>query len=815
MLSLALSHSSHAWQHVDEQNFKTTHHDQKVLNRIGTPLFFQHFDAYKNQQFNPFFDLGAWHGYLLPQRTQDYGAFTGPMLIMEEYGLYSATALDKLTIIDNDTAEPFVVIRDKSQVFSEPGALHQSLILTNDNGCRIKLDKSLYFATNRSALIKTNITNLCSKSLNLSVQWRGKLLDKWNDKQLLRDVFPQWKRTVSNVNHSVVFSFGKLRSQWALMTNSEAKFHIDRSVIAQNIIDKTQLSYVSQASITLLDNKISTIYTVQSYGLNDTENDEISRGVQAVLADPESYIIQTKKRWGKYLSRLNLQHTSQANVRSLRVKATETLLGNWRSPSGAIKHSGVSPSTTARWFNGFWAWDSWKHAYALADIAPELAKDNIRAMFDYQISADDLVRPQDEGMVIDAIFVNKDHVRGGDGGNWNERNSKPPLATWAVWKIYQSTGDLAFIEEMFPRLIKYHQWWYRNRDHNQNGLIEYGATLHSAHNNHAGELSFSVEYQTSVLNKKNSLTKILDHCRYQSSRYYCFGDALYQQVLTDGSYNNIDIGAQHGAGWESGMDNAARFGFISQRQMKEYAQSHYRGNLKAARQDWQIQILPNHSPTDKLLGFSINQESVELNSYLAMEKRLLSKMALLLNHNDSAKKLSDEYTKLTMRINQCFYDEKSGFYYDRQISLNASKTTDCSGKLLTKRGRGPEGWSPLWANIADNSKAKRVVSVMLKQDEFNTYIPLGTASQTNPAYHENIYWRGRVWLDQFYFGIKALRNYGYTKQADNLTNKLLTRAQGLLSNQAIRENYNPKTGAVQGATNFSWSAAHLLMLLQQ
>jgi putative isomerase len=58
----------------------------------------------------------------------------------------------------------------------------------------------------------------------------------------------------------------------------------------------------------------------------------------------------------------------------------------------------------------------------------------------------------------------------------------------------------------------------------------------------------------------------------------------------------------------------------------------------------------------------------------------------------------------------------------------------------------------------------------------------------------------------------ALKNYGYHDLAQTLSSKLYLNAQGLAENGAIRENYNPETGAEQGATNFSWSAAHLLML---
>jgi len=57
--------------------------------------------------------------------------------------------------------------------------------------------------------------------------------------------------------------------------------------------------------------------------------------------------------------------------------------------------------------------------------------------------------------------------------------------------------------------------------------------------------------------------------------------------------------------------------------------------------------------------------------------------------------------------------------------------------------------------------------------EFNSLTPLETAALSNSAYH------------------------------------LL----GLNTDQTIRENYNPIIGQVQEAINFSWSEAHLLMLL--
>ncbi len=139
-----------------------------------------------------------------------------------------------------------------------------------------------------------------------------------------------------------------------------------------------------------------------------------------------------------------------------RLIAIITLLNNRQGPKGGLKHEGVYPSYKD--FTGFWAWDSWKHAYALAGIAPELAKNNIRAMFDYQDSC---------GMIADCIFI--------DTLENNYRDTKPPLAAWAVDEIFRQTSDTSFVREMFTKLMKYHLWWYSHRDHDRNGLCEYGS----------------------------------------------------------------------------------------------------------------------------------------------------------------------------------------------------------------------------------------------------------------------------------------------------------------------------------------------------
>ena len=800
---------------------------KNTIDRAGVPFAHQSFDAYQNQQFNPLFDLGSWHGFLLPNSADSLGSFPGPMIIMEEYGVYIADKIEKLTIYNQASQQEFKLNNATKSQYSLPGSLHQRYQFDE-----LTITLSLFFVSERTALIKTAIQNYTNTPLNLRLKWQGKLLNQWNEKQTIQQVFPTWQRTIKQERNALNIYFSRLRSQWDLMTSGTASYQIKRSLHSDNFINNKELSYKSESLLSLKANENIVVYATQSYFLTKEEKAAHQHKLDNMLAEPEKYILKNKQRWLSYINNLlSGMKSKPANVKAIRlaIKSFETLMGNWRSPAGEIMHHGVSPSTTARWFNGFWAWDSWKHAFALAESHPQLAKDIIRSMFDYQIQADDQLRPQDSGMVIDAVFYNKDNARHsrqgkGDGGNWNERNSKPPLASWAIWQIYKKTQDKAFVAEFFPKLVQYHQWWYKNRDHNKNGLIEYGATKHRFHNNEQGEIRFTVKFLKTEPQKE--LAKITSTCHPLKDNWFeCYSIETYKKIIRLNQYAAMDIGAQHGVGWESGMDNAARFGFISENQLKKYAKTYYQGDISKARKDWQVEILPNYRlnkaesnnelANRELLGFSINQESVELNAYLAQEKRLLAKMASLLDEKTLALDYQKQYKTLVDKIDSCFFDSKTGFYYDRKIKVDAENEELCTGELLVKRGKGPEGWSPLWTKISPKDKAHSVINVMLNDKEFYSHIPFGTAALSNPAYDKDIYWRGRVWLDQYYFAVKSLKNYGFEQEANVAVEKLINNAQGLNENEAIRENYNPETGQVQGATNFSWSAAHLLMLLKE
>ena len=126
----------------------------ETINRKGTPNKHKDYDQYQNQKFNPLFDLGAWHGFLLPDNKNAYGAFTGPLVIMQEYSLYIADKLEKLSIINKSTKKVINLSKAVKNIYSVPGELVQEYKF---DSFIVRLN--LRFVSNRTALVKTELIN--------------------------------------------------------------------------------------------------------------------------------------------------------------------------------------------------------------------------------------------------------------------------------------------------------------------------------------------------------------------------------------------------------------------------------------------------------------------------------------------------------------------------------------------------------------------------------------------------------------------------------------------------------------------------------
>lgn len=615
-----------------------------------------HVDNPTEIEANVFSDMGAWHAYTLPIDAADYGTFIGP-LVMDMKGIWLANAMAKLSV--RESGKLIDLSKARVEIHYYPGLLSQELWIYG-----LKIQLQLIFVSNREAMINTHISNLSSVKKKLQLDWSGQVLLK--------------EASLKQQGNGIAVDFNRNhRFQVVFPEKNKLTFELDKKGYK-----------AEQAEFALLPGKIYSTAHTERYDL-DSPKEAQSTG------DFNTLLKANRLRWNNYLnSYFNAPGAilKDSIQRRIAVKAILTLMTNWRSRAKDLLHDGVFPSLNYQGFYGFWSWDSWKQAVGLSYFNPQLAKNNILSMFDYQ---------DEYGMVADCVYADKQE------NNW--RDTKPPLAAWGVWKVYEQSPDKSFLKSIYPKLVKYHNWWYKNRDHNKNGLCEYGST----------------------------------------------------------------DGTRIAAAWESGMDNAVRFD--------------------------QAVLFKNN---DK--AWSLNQESVDLNAYLYTEKEYLAKIAAILGLKEQAIGWRKQLARLKKQIDATFYDETKSYYYDRLMD----------GQWIA--AEGPEGWIPLWAGLSSSKQAELVLQMIQKKSKFNTMVPLPTLAADHPKFDPTKgYWRGPVWLDQVYFGLNGLQRYGYHKDARYFLDKLLENAEGLSGQGPIRENYHPLSGKGLNAKNFSWSAAHLLMMLKE
>lgn len=558
----------------------------------------------------------------------------------------------------------------------------------------LTVDLRLIFGSDRTALVRTEITNKTEEPMELTLRWKGDMYSNYGDEYTLME------NSLESTEDGVQVNFREVRSTWSYLMTDEVKFNVRHDIPVETTAGGDTYVTTAVDPVALDAGAAFTTWSAESYTFTAEEAEEEKVLAADMLANGETCFQENADRWNGYLATIEKDDTQVGKqYKKAVVKAIETMMTNYKSAAGDLLHGGVVPSMSYMWFIGLWAWDSWKQVVGMAKYNPDAAIENVRSIFDYQIQEDDEVRPQNAGAIIDCIFYNKGPERGGDGGNWNERNSKPPLAAWAVYNAYIESGDTEFLEEMYPKLVAYHNWWYTNRDVDGNGVAEYGGMVHDSH--------------------------------YQY-------DENGELVLDENGNPMVDAEAViEAAAWESGMDNAPRFDVS--------------GN---GPDDVGTLVYEVKNDEGQVVGYTINQESVDLNSYLYAEKGFLKAMAEELGLEEDAAKYEEE------------------------------------------------------------AAALRVVEKMMDEECFNLTVPLPVTSKDNDMFEADKYWRGPVWLDQAMYGIEGMKNYGYDAEAKELVEKMFQNAEGLLGDGPIRENYNPLTGEGLHTKNFSWSAACFYLMYE-
>lgn len=176
--------------------------------------------------------------------------------------------------------------------------------------------------------------------------------------------------------------------------------------------------------------------------------DGVERTLEAAAAAYASRRIASEGDWGDFLGAI------AENLNTMRF---------YGSDNGRVAHGDGrgwwlyrgSPDTSP-----YFLWDYFFHGLLACLEDMDAAKDTVRAVLSF--AAPSGLIPSYSHWDYDKDAVTMDR-------------SMPPVGSMCVWKMHERWPDPAFLAEVYPALVRWHDWWPKDRDGNRNGLLEWGS----------------------------------------------------------------------------------------------------------------------------------------------------------------------------------------------------------------------------------------------------------------------------------------------------------------------------------------------------
>jgi glycogen debranching enzyme len=365
-----------------------------------------------------------------------------------------------------------------------------------------------------------------------------------------------------------------------------------------------------------------------------------------------------------------------------------------------------------------WLWDSCFIAIGLARYDPERAAGELRALFRAQWA---------NGMLPHMIFAAGSRDQG-SRRIWQSHKhpdaprdietsciTQPPLPAVAAWRVSQALPQAdrrAFLAEVFPRILLYHRWLYRERDLRGGGLVtlihpwECGLDTTPPW---MGELAHMREPWWMRITLRLRLarfvrflrrdTKFVPACQRPSD-----GDGLRMVVLA----------------------------------------------RRARRQGFDLRRMP---PRESVLI-----EDVAFNALLAVANQSLEQIARELDITIDAE-LQRSFRATEAALEQ-LWDESTRQYYSRNAVTDELLKVPTVATFL-----------PLWAGIPTVRAAQLVA--LLHEPGFWPRFPVPSVATDAPAFQPDRYWTGPTWINMNWAIIQGLGACGETDAAGELTRHTL------------------------------------------
>lgn len=221
--------------------------------------------------------------------------------------------------------------------------------------------------------------------------------------------------------------------------------------------------------------------------------------------------------------------------------------------------------------------------------------------------------------------------------------------------------------------------------------------------------------------------------------------------------------------------------------------------------------------TDKMIGVDNDpctfyrpdgsSASIYLNCLMVKELEAMAYLCEVLGMPEEKAKYQEERDELTEAVRRHCYDERDGFFYNVDINLREVNPEEYYHRgmprhwnCLIQRIDIWSGFMALWAGIATDKQAARVVERYRDPSSFNCASGVRTLSSQEKMYrvvesNNPSCWLGPVWGISNYLTFRGLLRYGYMAEAEELCEKTIALlGSDVLHCGEMHEYYSPDNG---------------------
>lgn len=332
--------------------------------------------------------------------------------------------------------------------------------------------------------------------------------------------------------------------------------------------------------------------------------------------------------------------------------------------------------------------------------------------------------------------------------------TQPPMIAEAVVKVGEMLNKKErreWYESVFPNLLRYHEWIYRERDPHTEGLA---VLIHPWECGLDNTPSWISEMHYSQL---PLWIRAIKNLRLHNLFNFIRRDTKYLPA-----YERIDV-----------IDALGFYSIVRRLRRKRY----------------ETRLILRHA--------NLAIEDLAFNCILIRANALLAQIAQEI-HQEVPGWLWERMKKAPHAL-ELLWNEQHQQYFSRNFATFEPITEPSIMAFL-----------PLYAGTITKQRAAHLVELM-KTRAWTSAYPIASVPKNSNYFQPLRYWQGPTWINTNWLISEGLKRYGYVKEAEHIARKSME----LVENGGAYEYFSPLDGTPAGAHPFSWSAALTIDFLHQ